>query len=144
MELNGRQVHFKRTIWSTSAIMKLCPNGDLSRIAEVFSGDTADQMMAAASFIVIMSQGYEFFKEFEMRRVGQEYKQDPVTLEELMAIEDIETFYKAQEEAIAAFVGDAKVTVESEPPKSKKKGKNRGRKSSITKVGTSTSDTDLG
>lgn len=121
MELNGREVHFRRTIWATNAIMKLCPGGDLGRFSELFEADAADQMFTMASFIAIMSEGYEFQKEFEARRRGETYQRDPVTLDEIMALEDIEVFNKLQEEAVAAWVGDAAVTVQSEPQKSKKK-----------------------
>lgn len=123
MDLNGRTVHFKRTIYATNAVMKMCPGGDLNRFSELFSGDAADQIMTMASFIVALSQGYEYYQEFCARRDGKEYHGDPITFDELMALEDFETFNQLQEEAVAAWVGDAKTTVESEPIKPKKKRK---------------------
>lgn len=141
MELNGRTVNFKRTIWSTNAVMKMCPGGDLSRFQELFNGDASDQMLAMASFIVALSQGYEYFQEFCARRDGKEYHGDPITFDELMALEDFETFNQLQEEAVAAWVGDAQTTVESEPIKTKKKRNGKGKQSSITYPGTSSSDT---
>ena len=141
MELNGRTVHFKRTIFSTNAVMQLCPGGDLNRIGELFGGTDSDKIIAMASFISVMSQGYEMAKEFEAKRNGETYNTDPITLDELMALEDMEIFYKLQEEAVAAWVGDAITTVQSEPPKSKKKGKRKHKRSNITYRGTSTSGT---
>lgn len=141
MELNGRTVHFKRTIWSTNAVMKMCPGGDLSRFQELFNGDASDQMLTMASFIVALSQGYEYFQEFCARRDGKEYHGDPITFDELMALEDFDVFNRLQEEAVAAWVGDAQTTVESEPIKTKKKRKRNRSTSNITYPGTSSSDT---
>lgn len=121
MELNGREVGFRRTIWATNAIMKMCPDGDLSRFTEIFSGDQADQMISMAGFICAMSKADEQAKEFEARRSGGTYTQDPITLDEIMNLEDFETFNQLQSEAIAAWVKDSSVTVETEPVKSKKK-----------------------
>lgn len=141
MELNGRTVHFKRTIWSTNAVMKMCPGGDLSRFQELFNGDASDQMLTMASFIVALSQGYEYFQEFCAKRDGKEYHGDPITFDELMALEDFDVFNKLQEEAVAAWVGDAQTTVESEPIKTKKKRKRNRNTSNITYPGTSSLDT---
>ena len=141
MELNGRTVHFKRTIWSTNAVMKMCPGGNLSRFQELFNGDASDQMLTMASFIVALSQGYEYFQEFCAKRDGKEYHGDPITFDELMALEDFDVFNKLQEEAVAAWVGDAQTTVESEPIKTKKKRKRNRNTSNITYPGTSSSDT---
>lgn len=126
MELNGREVHFRRTIWATNAIMKMCPGGDLARFAELLT-DTADQILTMASFVAIMSEGYERQQEFEAKRRGETYERDPITLDEIMALEDIDLFNRLQEEALAAWTKDAETTVESEPPKSKKKA-SQGRK----------------
>ena len=121
MELNGREVGFRRTIWATNAIMKMCPNGDLSRFAEIFEGDTADRMIAMAGFIVVMSQADEQAKAFEAQRKGESYTPDPVTLDEVMNLEDYDLFAQLETEAAKAWTRDSEITVESEPPKSKKK-----------------------
>ena len=126
MELNGREVHFRRTIWATNAIMKMCPGGDLARFSELLT-DTADQILTMASFVAIMSEGYELQQEFEAKRRGETYERDPITLDEIMALEDIDLFNRLQEEALKAWTKDAETTVESEPPKSKKKA-SQGRK----------------
>lgn len=121
MELNGRTVHFKRTIWATNAIMQMCPGKKLERFSELFNGDDADQILTMSAFITIMSEGYEQAKEFEASRKGQTYTKDPVTMDEIMALEDMDVFTQLQTEAVAAWVEDGKQTVESQPPKSSKK-----------------------
>jgi hypothetical protein len=121
MELNGRTVNFRRSVWTTSAIMQMCPGGDLSRFGELF--ESGDQIINMSAFITIMSEGYEQFAEFEARRKGETYTKQPITMEELMALSDLETFNKLAEAAMAVWIEDGKTTVESEPPKSKKKVK---------------------
>ena len=128
MEINGRQVHFKRTIWATNAIMEMCPGGDLNRFGELFDGSTSEQIISMAGFIVVLSQGYEQARAFEAKRNGEEYTPDPLTLDELMSLEDMRIFEELQSEAVKAWVKDAETTVESEPVKTKKKGKTTGKK----------------
>ena len=123
MKLNGREVHFKRTIWATNAITKMCPDGDLQRFNELFNGDTAEQILNMAAFIAIMSEGYEKARAFQASRSGEAYEEDPVTLDEIMALDDMDIFVELQNEAVKAWVDDGKVTVESEPVKTKKKRK---------------------
>ena len=123
MELNGREVHFKRTIWATNAITKMCPDGNLQRFVELFNGDMAEQIFNMSAFISIMSQGYEQAEAFRASRNGETYEQDPITLDEIMALDDMDIFTELQNEAVKAWAEDGKVTVESEPVKSKKKRK---------------------
>lgn len=128
MELNGRTVNFRRTIWATNAIMKMCPDGNLERISEVFSGDAADNIISMSAFITIMSQGYEQAMEFEASRRGETYTKDPVTMDELMTLTDYSVFEQLSQEALAAWTNDGKPTVESEPPKGKKTKKSAAKK----------------
>ena len=128
MELNGRTVKFRRTIWATNAVMKMCPDGNLERISEVFNGDAADNILSMSAFITIMSEGYEQAMEFEASRRGETYKKDPVTMDELMTLTDYEAFEQLSKEALDAWTNDGKPTVESEPPKGKKTRKNAVRK----------------
>ena len=128
MEINGRTVRFKRTIWATNAIMEMCPGNDLGRFSELFEGTASDQIITMAGFIVVLSQAYEQAAAFEARRRGEEYTQDPLTLDEIMSIEDMKVFEQLQTEAVKAWVKDAETTVESEPIKSKKKAKSTGKR----------------
>lgn len=127
MEINGREINFKRTIWATNAVMQMCPDGSIERFTELFNGSDSSRVLNMSGFICAMSEGYERARAFEAKRNGEEYTMDPLTLEEVMNIGDMEVFNRLQEEAAAAWARDSKVTVETEPSKSKKKAK-KGKK----------------
>ena len=139
MKLNGREINFKRTIWATIAASTMCPDNDINRLDEVLRANFADGNMAAAQFICIMSEAYEKAKAYEMSQTGESYEQKPVTMDELMNLEDFDQFQKLFIDAADAWKKDARQTVETEPVKGKKKSK--AAQSDSVKPGTSTSDT---
>lgn len=113
MILNGREVRFRRTVWATIAVAALCPNRDLNRIAEVIGGDFVDSGLAMANFIRVMSEGYEKSEHFK----DPAYEEHPVTVDELMALDDWELFTALFAEAVRSWQDDGKTTVETAPPK---------------------------
>lgn len=121
MELNGREIKFKRTIWATLAVGALCPDKDLEKLDSVLRENFVDGNMAAAQFICILSEGYERQKAFEASQAGESYEMNPLTMDELMNLEDFDTFQNLFIAAAGVWASDARQTVETQPAKGKKK-----------------------
>ena len=71
MVINGKEYGFKLTVGASIQIAKLCPNGDLSRIAEAVGGEYGQQAEAMAKFVEALSNGYAAAEEFEGRKANR-------------------------------------------------------------------------
>lgn len=113
MIINGREIYFRRTIFVTCLLSERAPGKDVRRYEELFNENNLGQTFdASAYFIHALSIGYEKWKA--MTTPG--YEQNPVTLDELMCLDESE-FLKLFAEAMESFQGDAKQTVEAQPKK---------------------------
>lgn len=111
MMIHGREVHFRRTVWATCEISKLCPGRDLARLAEAMGDNFADNMEVTARIAVILSEA-----DAQARRWEGKGDVRPLMMEELMTL-DLAEFVSVTTEAMAAFNRDAETTVEAEPVK---------------------------
>ena len=113
MTINGREIHFRRTVFVTCLLSERAPGNDVRRYEELFSESNLGQTFdASAYFVHALSIGYEKWKA--MTTPG--YEQHPVTLDELMCLDESE-FLQLFAEAMEVFKGDAKQTVEAHPKK---------------------------
>ena len=117
MLIHGREIQFLRTVQAACDIADICPKGDMANIAELFKGTTKTRITNMANIIHFLSVGYEEAKAFE----EEGYKPNPITVKELMALDE-NTFNILFAEATEAFYSD-KQTVEVEPEKKKEKAK---------------------
>lgn len=114
MKIHGREIRFKKTVKGTSDIAKICPNGDLKQIGALFeSENTAVMQDAMATFIVAMSEGYEYSRAFE-----EDYEPRPLTMREVQYL-DHDKFLPLFQEAVEAFKADAQ-TIKAEGKKTQK------------------------
>ena len=117
MELNGREIRFRRTVYANCKIAEMSPNHDINRINDIFkASDTMVQLDFAMGFIIAMNEGYEKAKAFN----EPGYEPHPITREELEFC-DVDQLNDLFTEAEEAFRADGKVCVETEPRKTGKK-----------------------
>ena len=116
MEYNGRKIGFKRTIGAVSDLAKIAPNGDLTRIGEIFSDKNLGVTVeSGAQFLAILNKWYEKSLVFE----NKDYKPDPIPVDWFLML-DMEEFLDLFNEAMAQFEADDKPTIETVDPKGKK------------------------
>ena len=118
MEINGRTIGFRRTVYANCKMSDASPNGNIGNLIEqlIDKENYARSQRAAAIMITALNEGYETHKHV----VDPDYAPNPIKAEELMSLDDAE-FSALFDEAFAVFRGDAKTTVEVEPPKAGKK-----------------------
>lgn len=114
MVIHGKERGLLLTVGASVGIAELCPNGDMSRLGEVLSAENAygDQVKTISKIIIEMNRGFEMSKKFS----EPDYIPEIITEEELLALPP-KVFGEFQKEALAAFKGDTKTTVEVEPSK---------------------------
>ena len=115
MEIHGREIKFLRTVKATSDLAKLCPNGDINRIGELFSeSDISTTIESGAKLIHFLNEGYEMNKHF----MDKDYKPNVLSVEEIMYLDDA-TYTKLIQSAMASLGVGAETTIEVEEPKKK-------------------------
>jgi hypothetical protein len=112
MVINGKERGFLLTIGASAEISELCPQGDLSRLGEVFNQSYAKQIRITARLIAAMSRGYENQKHYE----DPSYEPDALTVDEIMTL-DTATFQELTHEVMQKFGSDQQPTVETEAKK---------------------------
>lgn len=117
MTINGREVRFRRTVKTNCLLAEQSPNKDITRYSELWTDASfSDGQLAAAFFIFAMSDGYESWRSFK----ESGYVPQPISVEELMTLDESE-FSALLGEAISAYNSDGKITVQTQPKRSKKK-----------------------
>lgn len=111
MVIYGKERGFLMTVGASAEISALCPDGDLSRLAEVFEQPYGKQMHAVAQIIVALNKGYNNAQRFN----GGEYC-EPLTADMVLAL-DTATYQKLTAEALRAFTESVKTEVETAPAK---------------------------
>lgn len=84
MVVFGREVKFRKSIYAVQKLAKLAPGGDINRLGELFAGDYASNIDAAAAFVVALNEAYELAERFN--RPG--YEPDPITKEMVLLLDE--------------------------------------------------------
>jgi len=114
MELNGREVGFRRSVFATTKIAEACPNHDPSKLGEALTGDIVTGLETAIAFIVALSEAYELHR----KREEPGYIPNPITREELLDVTE-DVLMELVNEGAKAYMEDGKTTVEAEAPRGK-------------------------
>ena len=114
MEINGREIKFLRTVKATSDLAKICPNGDIERLGELFSGELSTTLETGAKIIHFLNEGYEMNKHF----MDKSYQPQILGVEEIMYLDD-RTFTELMQSAMQSMNAGAETTIEVEEPKKK-------------------------
>lgn len=114
MELNGREIGFRRSILATTKIAEACPNHDLAKLGDALGGDIIVGMETAITFVCALSEAYELHR----KREEPGYVPNPLTREELLD-ETEDTLMELVNEGVQVYMNDGKTTVEAEAPKGK-------------------------
>lgn len=128
MKVYGREINFLRTVEATIKIADMCPDSDIANADKLFDGTYQVSQSTAASFMAILSEGFENHKAFE----EPGYQARPLGEKEALSL-STEEFNELFGEAVMAYSGE-KPTVETEVKKTKKA---EGKKSNSTEPGSS-------
>lgn len=116
MEINGREIGFLRTVKATSDLAKLCPNGDIERLGELFEGDLSLTLETGAKIIHFLNEGYEMNKHF----MDRSYQPQILGVDEIMYLDD-KTYTELMNSAMKGLGAGAETTIEVEEPKKKER-----------------------
>lgn len=116
MKINGREIGFLRTVKATSDLTKICPDGNIERLGELFERDLPTTLETGAKIIHFLNEGYEMNKHFADRS----YQTQIIGVDEIMYLDD-QTYTKLIQEAMNSLGAGAETTIEVAEPK--KKGK---------------------
>jgi len=114
MKIRGREINFLRTVKTTSDISKLCPDGNIERVEELFAGTIADTLENGAKIIHFLNEGYEKNKKLD----DPSYEPKIISVEEIMLLDE-KTFEALLKSAFESFNVGAETTIELEDSKKK-------------------------
>lgn len=114
MVINGREIKFLRTVKATSDLAKLCPDGNIERLGELFQGDLPTTLETGAKIIHFLNEGYEMNRHF----MDRSYQPQIIGVDEIMYLDD-QTYTKLMQSAMEGLGVGAETTIEVEESKKK-------------------------
>lgn len=115
--VQGVEYDLELTVGAFAEISEACPNGDFSRIDELFQLPPGKAMLAAAKMLAAMSRGAEEKKRYE----DPSYSPHPLTYQELVNLPLLE--YKPIQAQLASAMGGCLSEQKIKTEASKKKEK---------------------
>lgn len=107
MIIHGTERKFMLTIGASVEVADMCPDGDLSRLGEIFTGSYKKTVETSTKLILALNKGYEDAKAYDCPGYTPVY----LTEKEVLSLPSAD-FKRLQLEAMAAFRADSKSKVE--------------------------------
>ena len=114
MIVNGRDVKFCYNVLASIDVAKICPDQKLENIQALFSGHYDEQITNTNKFMIALHKGYIESEKWK----NSSFDEKLLTEDELLRMETRD-YLALQDEAIAAYMGDQKRAIETEPIKHK-------------------------
>lgn len=115
MLINGREYKFLMTVGASAEISDLCPEGDLSRMGDLFQQPFGKQIRAISKIAAALSRGYEENRKFD----HEDHEPHALTVQEVMSL-DMTTYRALTTEIMKAFTISTETTVQTEESKKNK------------------------
>lgn len=125
MELNGREVGFAYNVLASLKVAKLCPDGKLENIEQLFGGTYDEDILNTSRFMIALNEGWIAVEKSK----NPEFDVKPLTEDELMLLTSAD-YLAFQEEALKAYNAGNKRSVHTKPVQTKGKKTDTARKSS--------------
>lgn len=114
MIVNGRDVKFVYNVLASIEVAGICPDGKLENIAALFGGPYSENVKNTNLFMIALHRGY-----IETMKYKDSSFDEPLLTEDELLHMETKDYLKLQDEAISAYAGDQKRTIETEPIKQK-------------------------
>lgn len=114
MNIHGKNIQFAMTVGASLEIAKLCPDGDLQRVAELFGSDNYIKTVETSiKLMKVMNDAFVGIEKLNGREA------DVLTEEELLLLTPAE-LADATQELLKAFMSDTKGEMDIESKNVKK------------------------
>lgn len=116
MELNGREVNFVYNVLASLKVARLCPDGKLENLEQLFSGTYEDDVFNTSKFMIALNAGWIA----SMKAQDPEFDEQPLTEDELMLLSSAD-YLELQNEALKAYETGNRRSVHTKPVRTKGK-----------------------
>lgn len=124
MELNGREVNFVYNVLASLKVARLCPDGKLENIEQLFGGTYDDDVTNTSKFMIALNAGWIAAQKSQ----DPDFDVEPLTEDELMLLSSAD-YLVLQNEAVKAYEAGNRRSVHTKPVQTKgKKTAAKGKK----------------
>jgi len=116
MQVNGREIGFRRSVRATADLAEICPNKDITKLGELMNGGTGQQLATGAVLIHVLNDAYVRHERLEHPDADLK----AITVDEIMDLDE-ETYMQLLAEAMLTFKVDGKTEVRTKPAPSRGK-----------------------